>query len=446
MKFRKADHPIGGGFAWTAWAIITLATVWQFVLQTGYAVVSPDIQAAAHLTISQVGVAAATYTWAFGITQFFSGALLDRYTSWPLLWVSIGIVTAGAFLYAVADSFLVLLLAQAILGIGSSFGFVGAGYVGSRWFKASWYGIMFGLVQTAVALGSAITQPVMQLLLKHTSWRSIILVLGFVGLGLTVASIFYLRDPASEAAVVPYDPGRSQAVQILSDLWHAVKNYQVILSALIAGSTFGVMMAIGTLWGPRIIAAQGADVMFSTLATGAAWLGLAVGAVLLPAVARRGQDYKWPAAIGAGVQMVAAILILFLAMPHWASLVTMFIFGLASGVEMLGFAIAGGAVAHRLVGAAAAVVNAICFIISGLLTSIPAAFLPAHPTVDDFQHTLWAVPLVLMVGVIAALLLPRWRPSPGAAASLEGKSGWSESQAGIHPPWHHWFGKESSED
>ena len=73
---------------------------------------------------------------------------------------------------------------------------------------------------------------------------------------------------------------------------------------------------------------------------------------------------------------------------------------------MLGFTVAGEAVEGSLIGSASAIVNGVCFIIGGLLTSITSALLPQSPTIADFQAALWLLPVVVLVGCVAALLLP----------------------------------------
>ena len=97
MSIEQPHSRIGGPEAWTIWVLATVFVVWLFAIQTGHAIVSPDIQRDANLTISQVAVAASIYTWVFALVQFFSGALLDRYGTRPLLAISVGLVTVGAF-------------------------------------------------------------------------------------------------------------------------------------------------------------------------------------------------------------------------------------------------------------------------------------------------------------------------------------------------------------
>src|SRR6187402_1451669 len=114
---------IGGPEAWLVWVLATSFVVWLFAIQTGYAVVSPDIQQDAGLSLAQVGLAASIYTWVFALVQFFSGSLLDRFGSRPLLAIAVALVTVGAFLYSGTTDFATLATAQVVLGVGASFGF-----------------------------------------------------------------------------------------------------------------------------------------------------------------------------------------------------------------------------------------------------------------------------------------------------------------------------------
>jgi hypothetical protein len=82
---------------------------------------------------------------------------------------------------------------------------------------------------------------------------------------------------------------------------------------------------------------------------------------------------------------------------------------------MLGFTIAGEAVPGALIGSASAIVNGVCFIIGGLLTSVPSALLPETPTLADFQAALWLLPAVVVVGALAALVMPEKKAGSSAA-------------------------------
>jgi MFS family permease len=407
---RSRTRP-GGPQAWLIWALATTFVVWLFSIQTGYAVVSPELQKSAGLSLEQIGLAASIYTWVFAVTQFFSGALLDRFGSRPLLAIAVGFVTVGAFLYSGATGFAVLALAQTVLALGASFGFVGAGYVGGRWFAAARYGLMFGLVQAFASLGSAVGQPAILALLRGMTWQQLLLAFGSFGVVLVVLFAVFVRDPAPDAGLGrAVERSGNVPAQILAELGRCFSNRQVVLAAPLSAASFGTMLAVGTLWGPRIMEARGMSTVFATVLTAAAWLGLAIGAPLANLVSNRWGSRKWPAAISLALQGAAISLVIYLPTEaEGAALALMFAVGLFSGAQMLGFTVAGESVDASLIGSASAIVNGCCFIVSGLLTAVPTAFLPEVPALADYRAVLWLMPAVLAVGVIACLLL-RERP------------------------------------
>ncbi|MFE4667932.1 MFS transporter [Streptomyces sp. NPDC056716] len=400
---------IGGVEAWIIWGLCTIFVVWLFSIQTGYAVVSPEIQRTAGLTVGQISLAGSIYTWAFALCQFFSGALLDRFGSRPLLAVAVAFVTAGAFLYAQTTSMSTLIAAQVVLAIGSSFGFVGAGYIGGQWFPAARYGLMFGLVQSLASLGSAFGQPVISWQLTQVSWEQLLNGFGAAGVVLIVLFALLVRNPT---------PGPEQLAQqsctakppLVSSIFHGLgacfRNRNVVLSAVLAGVSFGSMLAMGVLWGPRVMEARGAETSLAAVLTAMSWLGLAVGAPLFNLLSDHWNNRRIPAVCGVLLQAVAISLLIYLpSETNSVSVVTMFCVGLFAGAHMLGFTVAGESVPGALVGSSAAIVNGVCFIIGGLLQAIPGRLLPDHPDLGDYGHALLLMPILLVLGALAGLFI-----------------------------------------
>ena len=411
----------GGAEAWTIWILATIFVVWLFAIQTGYGIVSPDIQKDADLTIGEISSAASVYTVAFAFCQFFSGSLLDRYGTRILMPLAVALTTIGAFLFAATTSFGTLVLAQVVLALGASFGFVGAGYIGGKWFEAAKYGLMFGLVQMFASLGSAVGQPAIAAMLKHMDWEQLLAGFGAFGVLLTIGFIFVVRNPVStpeEIAAEAAAPKQNVFAEIFRDLAACFSNPQVVLAALFAGASFGTMLAVGVLWGPRVQEARGASEGFAATLSAMAWLGLAFGAPLVNVVSNRFHSRKWPAVGGLVLQAIAVALFIYgPTKGTGASVVIMFAVGLFAGTHMLGFTISGEVVKPALIGTAAAVVNGVCFIVGGILQAVPGWGLPENPTLDDFQSVLWIMPAVLVLGALAALAVKERSPEPAAPAA-----------------------------
>ena len=400
---RERLSKLGGAQAWCVWALSVTFVVWLFNLQTGYAVLSPKIQHDLALTIAQVGLVGSLYTWAFAVVQFISGPLLDRLGLRKCMPGAVVLVALGAFLYSSAHSIEALLLAQVLLALGAAFGFVGAGFAGDKWFGAAKYGLMFGLAQTVVSLGSAVGTPTINHFADLYDWRKVLFAFFLFGILLLLAFLVWMKDPKTNNA--PKTRKVSLQRQIVTELRACFTQANVWLSALIAGTSFGLMLAIGVLWGPRIIMAHGYD--SGALATALLWLGLAVGAPLFNVVSDKLKNRKVPFGLGILLQLAVMSMIIFTsgtAEPVLLGL--MFLLGVGSGTHMLGFTIAGETVPVMLIGSASAIVNATCFIIGGIAMSFPARLLPAGtPTLADFRHALVIMPIALAAAFLLSLVV-----------------------------------------
>ena len=208
----RGPSKLGGPQAWLVWCIAVTFVVYYFSFQTGYAIANSSVQKDIGLSVAQVGLIAAIYTWVFALCQFMSGPLLDRLGARKVLLPAILLVTLGIFAFANAKNFEMLLLSQALIAIGACTGFVGAGYVGGKWFGMAKFSFMFGLVQFAASLFSAFNQNLLNWALSVFQWHELFNYEGGFGIVLLIVAVMYLRDPAPVA--VP--PGR-----LLARFWPA---------------------------------------------------------------------------------------------------------------------------------------------------------------------------------------------------------------------------------
>ena len=65
-------------------------------------------------------------------------------------------------------------MGQVLMALGASFGFVGAGFVGGRWFGAIKYGLMFAWVQFVASLSAIFGQKILGNLIETASWSDIL--------------------------------------------------------------------------------------------------------------------------------------------------------------------------------------------------------------------------------------------------------------------------------
>lgn len=363
---QSARSRLGGAMAWTVWILATLFVIYLFNIQTMFSDVQGDIQKHLALDVNHLTMIAATYTWAFAIFQFFGGAFLDCFGSRRVMIPAFIFVTAGVFLYGIADSYLMILLAQVLMALGACCGFVGAGYIGGVWFGMAAYGTMFGYVQTLSSVGSAVQQPVIEWLLKRMTYEQLFIYLGFVGIVIVVLGFVFMRNPE------PVPVKRNPFKVVGSNLLQIFKKPQMWIAAMWGGIVFGLNLALGVVWTPEIFKHYG-YAESGYIGTAVLWLGLAAGSCFWPQWSNRIASRRKPSIIGVLMIIAALALLVYVKMPMWLMCVMMFAIGMGATAHMLAFSVGGDVAGGPLVGTSSAFLNGIMFIFGGILQNIPSS-------------------------------------------------------------------------
>jgi len=135
---------------------------------------------------------------------------------------------------------------------------------------------------------------------------------------------------------------------------------------------FGVMLGLGGVWAPKLLAARGFDAATANWSTSLLWLGLAAGCFVVPKWSDMIKRRKLPIIVGVAVQTLALALLLYLPeVNSIAAMVLCFAFGLGNAAHMLAFSTAADVVTPDRIGTSAAIVNGIMFIVGGIMISRP---------------------------------------------------------------------------
>jgi MFS family permease len=312
------------------------------------------------------------------------------------------VVSLGALLFATASGASTLVLANLLIALGASFGFVGAGFIGSRWFDPLRYGLMFALVQLAAALAALVGQRVLSALLESTPWSTLIGGLGVGGIAVALAMACLLRDPERRGG----QAGGPVLRRLPADLGAVLARRGARRAALVGGAAMGTMFGLGVVWGPRLLAAGGLAEAEAVRVASLAWGGLALGSPLFAWVSDRLRSRARVLAAGVALELVAVIGLVLRADASPAELsVWCIAFGFAAGSAMLSFTMVAELVPASLVGTSAAVVNATHFVVGGLLMAVPGWLLAEGPALDDLRLALAVMPAVLALGLLGAPFL-----------------------------------------
>ncbi len=350
-----------------------------FGFQSCYAILNRQIAEKLSLSATDIGIVSSTYTWCFALIQLFSGALLDRLGPRRILPKACALLTAGIFCFAWSGGLIGLIIAQVLVAAGSAFGFVGAGFASRMWFSPQRYGVMFSLAQFSVAFFAFICQGSLAQGLEGVSYTFIISGLGGASVALLVIMLLCLRDPpAFSGEGCPGGSFPEFIKCLLQGVVRVVRVPGIPRIILIGATSFGAMLSLSAVWGPRLLLAQGLPEAAAGAAVSLSWLGLALGAPFMAWWAQKYNRDKEAIMSGLAMQCVCVSLALWGGTEAaWVYNALMLFWGIGVGANILPFVLAARCAGEAHTGTALALVNCGQFLAGGLLVYLPGYLLDA---------------------------------------------------------------------
>ncbi|MEO6804472.1 MAG: MFS transporter [Granulicella sp.] len=153
-----------------------------------------SIQRTIPISDQQFSYLQTAFLLAYAALYVLGGRLLDRLGTRRgfmliMLWWSV-----ACALHGFASSFLMLLLARFLLGMGEGGGFPAAVRVVSEWVAPQDRSTAMGIINGGTAVGSVIAPPLIGLILLQSGWRTVFIAAGGVGIAWVVWWWISYRD------------------------------------------------------------------------------------------------------------------------------------------------------------------------------------------------------------------------------------------------------------
>lgn len=381
------------------WLIVTLYVTYAFCLSTAAAVFSDAIKHSLALSDGAVSGALSAYIIAFACAQIPAGYLLDKYN--PRWVVSIGllILAVGNFLTSYANGFTMLLISNFIQGIGGSFAFIAAGVLTADWFSTRSFPILFGLTQSLSCILSGVFHYKMMMALKTLSWHVIYHELGILGVILFVLSVIFVKRKKK--------PVTSKSITLFESIKKILKNKQVILCAIAAATSFGVILAYASYWYMNIQKYYAVDAADAYIIGGMIFAGVGVGTPFLGWLsnALHSRMLVIHSALVLGVMALLAGIYL----PHFKSHTFVIIKSLSFTI---GFLLSGSMLFYTVVsenttkairGVALSVTNTGVFLMNTVMMFLPRIFM--IKSTDLFFTYLWIFPFIILLSIFTTYFI-----------------------------------------
>jgi MFS family permease len=385
-----------------AWAMALLFYVLEYSTRSAPGVMIPQLEQAFGTNGVGLGSILGSYYYTYSVTSLVAGLTLDRYGAKYVVPIGSCILGLGCLLFIVGNSETAY-LARLLQGMGSAFAFTGAVYLATHGFSSNSLATAIGVTQSLGMLGGSggqfVVGPLMQ---ADYRWQAVWIFIGVAALAVAVALV--LITPR-EAKTVSTSTGES---------WFAP--YRIVLSnpqSYLCGFVSGLLFAPTTIgamtWG---VAFFEADLHFNyaqaVWAASAVPLGWAFGCPLMGWATDQIKLRK-PVLIAGMVLMAATVVQLSFLPGLLPAALTLFIFGVASGVAMIPYTIIKEANPDNVKGSATGAINFIVFGVTALIgpifASLFAKTLKIGDPVPHFRHasSFWLA-AVILAGLLTVLL------------------------------------------
>lgn len=330
----------------------------SYLYRTVNAVISPELSASLGVSASSLGVLTSAYFAAFAAMQLPAGMLLDRYGPRRVEPVLLAVAGCGALTFAASEQLGGLVLARALIGAGVSICLMSPLKAVATWYAPERHASLAGWIMVAGGLGTLLSTAPLAAALSVLSWRAIFVVLAAATFVAALAIFFIVPDtPASvrSAGLAEQWAGVKRVFRTARFWW---------IAPLCCIST-GSFMAIQGLWSvpwlmevngySRAVAADHLLVVGLVILAG--YLALGSFATKLR---RRGIEPRHIFAAGFGLHLAMLTLIIAGAFP--STYIAWAVYGLGSGVNVLGFTMLGEGFPRELTARANTALNLVMFL------------------------------------------------------------------------------------
>lgn len=185
----------------TRWWMLTLFCLMYLISYLDRGIISvaqPEIRAQFGLSLSDMGLVLAAFTWAYALGQVPAGWLGDRFGPRNVLTALLAWTSAAAFMTGAATGMVSLFSARLFLGIGEAGAFPVASRGMQLWFAPSERGRIQGITHFFSRFAVAITPLVAGAIMLAFGWRAIFYILGVAGGAWTILFFAVYKNAPEE--------------------------------------------------------------------------------------------------------------------------------------------------------------------------------------------------------------------------------------------------------
>lgn len=410
-------------YRYLPWIMASLAGLfyfYQYILRIVPSVMTSQLIQAFRLSPISFANLASVYYYIYIPAQLLVGIFMDRFGPKWLLTIALLTCAIGSYWFANVTVFWESVIARLLVGLGSSFAFIGVLKIASIWLPRNRFSLITGSAISLGMLGGLLGDVLLTHLVNSQGWRLTNSWVAILGVLLALA-VFIVSKRSGQIRTEQnyYLPDLRSAFKGLSQL---IKNPQIWINSIIGCLLYIPVSGFAETWGisylmtvhhlSKVTAADAISMIFLGWVCGAPFFGWLSDKIRLR---------RLPLTVGATAATILLSIILYVPdLNVRAVFLLLFIFGLFSSAQIIVFSISRELSPNALTGTAVALTNMIVMFagasiaVIGFLLSLSVQNANNDLAIyfRDFQLALAVLPLSLVAAVFLTFYLQETYTKP----------------------------------
>lgn len=411
ISSQKWAHTV---YPYFVFLLASLFYVYEFCLRVMPSTMTQQLMQHYNLTTYGLGLLVGLFYFAYTPMQIPAGLLYDRYRPRVLLAIGILLCAIANFIFGHSANLIAASLARLMIGFTSSFAFIGALLIASRWFAPSRFAALAGIVQMLGCLGAILGQAPIAAMVSHYGWLTSINILSFIGVALSAMVYYWIRPNKKQINSHNSDQPQLSIITSLKRITHQGQTWWIAGYAFCCWAPISIF---ATLWGPSAIHLEYHNSMTAASAlTSIIWVAIGIGSPLTGWLSNRFHNRRVPLIACSLAGLTAfTLFLLWPQPPYWLLITTLFIFGFSATSQVVTFGLVQDNQSDDVLGTAIGFNNmaVICggVFLQPLVGLILYHLWRQHPlmtghmhiyTFHEFQAALTVIPVCFIVGLLIA--------------------------------------------
>lgn len=396
--------------AWFVWCIAAFFYLYELVLRVSPSVMTNELSYSFNVSASMLGVLISFYYYSYTALQLPCGILLDRIGVKWILAISAFLCATGSILFACTDNLGIAQIGRFLVGCGSACAFISSLQVASTMFPAKYFVLLTGTTNLMGTVGGLVGGYPVAKAVNAIGWQQTTYVLAYIGFAIAILIMFVFPT-------VPCKKTQSNR-SITKDVLNLIKNKQVVIAALITSLMYLPWCTFAELWAvPYFMKKFNVSNEIASMASSAIFLGVALGSILMAIVANRIKSYNKTLQYSALICGILFIILLYGPVNLYTSLLIVFLVGILTGAQPIGFTCAKNNSTAELSGTTLALTNCIVMLLGSIFQPLVGYLLDIFRnssidtngqclySVECYTNALLIVPLCLFIACLLVFLM-----------------------------------------